>query len=171
MSRMIGSRNETEVLVNGQECMALIDSGSDISTIGLWFYDNMNPKPELLSMSDFNLNVTGASGSKISYLGYFKTEVCMPNIEHEPICLPVLVVPTTGHSCQVPMIVGTNIIGRLRCNVSDHSSISSAWSNAFTALFSCSQTKLIKSTNKKLIILKPNETQTLTGLVRNPSQF
>ena len=170
MSRMIGSRNETEVLINGQECMALIDSGSDISTIGLGFYESMNPKPELMSMSDFNLNITGASGSKIPYLGYFEAEVCMPNIEHEPVCVPILVVPTTGYSGQVPMIVGTNIIGRLRCNVSYHSSISSAWSNAFTAL-SCSQTKLVKSTNKKPIILKPNETRTLTGLVRNPSQF
>ena len=150
--------------------MALINSSSDISTIGLGFYESMNPKPELMSMSDFNLNITGASGSKIPYLGYFEAEVCMPNIEHEPVCVPILVVPTTGYSGQVPMIVGTNIIGRLRCNVSDHSSISSAWSNAFTAL-SCSQTKLVKSTNKKPIILKPNETRTLTGLVRNPSQF
>ena len=167
MSRMIGSRNETKVLVNGQECMELIDSGSDISTIGLGFYESMNPKPELLSMSDINLNITGASGSKIPYRGYFEAEVCMPNIEHESVCVPILVVPTTGYSGQEPMIVGTNIIGRLRCNVSDHSSISSAWSNAL----SCSQTKLVKSTNKKPIILKPNETQTLTGLVRNPSQF
>ena len=160
MSRMIGSKNEIEVLINGQEYMALIDSGSDISTIGLGFYENMNPKPELMSMSDFNL----------PYLGYYEAEVCMPNIEHEPVCVPIRVVPTTGYSGQVPMIVGTNIIGRLRCNVSDHSSISSAWSNAFTAL-SCSQTKLVKSTNKKPIILKPNETRTLTGLVRNPSQL
>ena len=164
MPRMIGSRNETEVLVNWQECTALIDSGSDISTIGLGFYESMSPKPELMSMSDFNLNITGASGSKIPYRGYFEAEVCMPNIENEPLCIPVLVVPTTGYSGQVPMIVGTNIIGHLRRNVSDHSSISSAWSNAFTAL-SCSQTKLVKSTNKKPIILKPNETRTLTGFI------
>ena len=36
---------------------------------------------------------------------------------------------------------------------------------------SCSQTKLVKSTNKKPVVLKPNETRTLTGLVRNASHF
>ena len=139
--------------------MVLIDSGSDISNIALGFYESMNPKTEILSMSDFNLNITGASGYKIPYLGYFEAEWCMPNIEYEPVGIPVLVVPTTGYSGQVPMIVGTNIIGHHRCHVSDHSSISSAWSNVFTALY-LSQTKLVKITNKKPIILEPNETRT-----------
>ena len=115
-------------------------------------------------MSDFNLNITGASGSKIPYSGYFEAEVCVSNVEHEP--MPILVVPTTGYSGQVPLIVGTNIIGRLRSCVSDNSDISSAWNDAFTAL-SCSQTKLVKSTNMKPVILKPNKTRTLTGPVRN----
>ena len=105
MSRMKGSKNETEALVNGQECMVLIDPGSDISNIALGFYESMNPKTEILSMSDFNLNTTGASGYKIPYLGYFEAEWCMPNIEYEPVGIPVLVVPTTGYSGQVPMIL------------------------------------------------------------------
>ena len=78
----------------------------------------------------------------------------MSNVGHEPVAVPILVVPTTGYSGQVPLIVGTNIIGRLRSCVSDNSDISSAWNNAFTAL-SCSQTKLAKSTIKKPVILKP----------------
>lgn len=132
---MVGSRNESEVLINGQKCMALIDSGSDISTLSEGFYQS--PKPELLNMSDFNLNITGAGGSKIPYSGYFEAEVCMSNVEHEPVAVPILVVPTTGYSGQVPLIVGTNIIGRLKSYVLDNSDISSAWNNAFTAL-SCS---------------------------------
>ena len=170
ISRMVGSRNESEVLINGQKCMALIDSGSDISTLSEGFYQSMEPKPELFNMADFNLNITGASGSKIPYSGYCEAEVCMSNIEHEPVAVPILIVPTTGYSGQVPLIVGTNVIGRLRSCVSDNSHISSAWNNAFIAL-SCSQTKLVKSTNKKPVILKPNETRILTGLVRNPSHM
>ena len=107
-------------------------------------------------MSYFNLNIKGASGTKIPYSGYFEAEVCMYNVEHEPVAVQILVVPTTGYSGQVPLIVGTNIIGRLRSCVSDKSDISSIWNNAFTAL-SCSQTKLVKSTNKKPVILKPND--------------
>ena len=167
VSRMVGSRNESEILINGQKCLALIDTGSDITTICQEFYDKMEPKPKLLDMSDFKLNITGASGSKIPYSGYFEAEICMSNVDHEPLTVPVLVVPTTGYSGQVPMIVGTNIIGRIKGCITDKSSISNAWNNAFAAL-SCSQTKAVRSTNKVHIILKPNETQTLVGLVRNP---
>ena len=63
-------------------------------------------------MSDFNLNITGASGSKIPYIAYFEAEVCIPEREkHEPAIIPILVVPVTKYSGQVPVIVGTNIIG------------------------------------------------------------
>ena len=62
-------------------------------------------------MSDFNLNITGASGSKIPYIDYFEAEVCIPESENEPAIIPILVVPVTKYSGQVPIIVGTNIIG------------------------------------------------------------
>ena len=126
----------------------------------------MNPKPELLNMSDFKLNITGASGSKIPYSGYFEAEISMSNVDHEPETAPVLAVPTPGYFGQMPLIVGTNIIGRIKSCVSDNSIISAAWNSAFSAL-SCSQTKVVRSTNKKHIILKPNETRTLVGLVRD----
>ena len=110
ISRMVGCRNESEVLINGQKCMALIDSGSDISTLSEGFYQSMDPKPKLLNMSDINLNITGASGSNIPYSGYFEVEVCMSNVEHEPVAVPILVIPATGYFGQVPLIVGTNIL-------------------------------------------------------------
>ena len=65
----------------------------------------MNPKFELLNMSDFKLNLTGASGSKIPYSGYFEAEICMSKVDHEPVTAPVLVVPTIRYSGQAPLIV------------------------------------------------------------------
>ena len=126
MSRRAGSRNESEVLINDQKCLTLIDTGSDITTISDGFYQHMNPKPELLNMSDFKLNITGASGSKLPYAGYFEAEISMSNVDHEPVTAPVLVVPTTGYSGQVSLIVGTNIIGRIKSCISDNSNISVA---------------------------------------------
>ena len=131
---MVGSRNESEILINGQKCLALIDTGSDITIICQEFYDKMEPKPKLLDMSDFKLNITGASGSTIPYFGYFEAEICMSNVDHEPLTVPVLVVPTTGYSGQVPIIVGTNIIGCIKGCITDKSSISNASNNAFAAL-------------------------------------
>ncbi|MCG8094292.1 MAG: DDE-type integrase/transposase/recombinase [Candidatus Thiodiazotropha endolucinida] len=139
-----------------------------ITTICDDFYQQMDPRPELKDIADFNLNISGASGSKIPYSGYIEAEIKIPEVEHIPLVVPVLVVPTTRYSGQVPLIVGTNIIGSLREDVASDPNISSAWNNAFSAL-SYSQTRFVKSTNKTPVILKPNETRTLTGLVRNTS--
>ena len=73
-------------------------------------FNSMNPRTELRSISDFRLNISGASGSSIMYIGYFKAEVCVPQTEHEPEFVSILVVPTTTFSDQVPLFVGTNII-------------------------------------------------------------
>ena len=70
----------------------------------------MDPRPELRSISDFRLNISGASGSSILYIGYFEAGVCVPQTEHEPEFISISVVPTMTFSDQVPLIVGTNII-------------------------------------------------------------
>ena len=117
MSRMIGSINESYIFINGQRCTALIDTGSVVTTICEEFYNSMNPRPELRNMSDFELNITGASGSSIPYLGYIEAQVSMFDIDNDPLTVPVLVVPTTRFSGQVPIIVSTNIIAAFRGHV------------------------------------------------------
>ena len=167
---MIGSNNESTVLINNQSCKALIDTGSTITTMCDQFYNSMDPKPELRSMSDFHLNITGASGSKIPYIGYIEVEVNIPHFECDSAIVPILIVPVTEYSGQVPVIIGTNIISTIKAHISDTDGVPSAWSNAFTAL-SCCETKPVKSTNKTHIILKPNECRTITGMVRGTSQY
>lgn len=169
LSRMVGKTNESTIIINGQSCRALIDSGSDITTMSENCFYSMDPRPELRKMSDFKLNITGASGSSIPYIGYFEAEVCMPHCKHEPEIVPVLVVPTTKYSGQVPVIVGTNIIGELMGHAQD-GDLPDAWATAFSA-FTCCDTKFVKSTNKKPIILKPYESMTISGMVRGTAQF
>ena len=166
---MIGRTNESTVIIDGQSIRALIDTGSDITTMSDTCFNSMDPRPELRSMSDFKLNITGASGSSIPYIGYFEAEVCVPQIEHEPEYVPILVVPTTRFSGQVPVIVGTNIIGGLS-EVAHGADLPSAWSTAFAA-FSCINRKFVKSTNKKPIVVYPNESKTITGMVRRTSHY
>ena len=170
MSRMIGSINESFIFINGQKCIALIDTGSVVTTICEEFYNSMNPRPELRDMSNFDLNITGASGSSIPYIGYIEAQVSMSDIDHDPLTVPILIVSTTRFSGQVPIIVGTNIIAAFRDHDNGTASVPSAWNNAFNVL-SCPQSKTVKSTNKKPVIVRSNETVTLTGLVRNTATF
>ena len=46
--RLIGEVNETTVLVEGQETRALIDSGSQLSSISLAWVMKLNLKPQQL---------------------------------------------------------------------------------------------------------------------------
>ena len=83
--------------------------------------------------------------------------------------MPILVVPTTRFSGQVPIIVGMIIIGGLS-KVAHEADLPSAWSTAFAA-FSCINRKFVKSTNKKLIVVYPKESKTITGMVRSTSHY
>ena len=142
MSRMIGSINESLILINGQKCTALIDTGSVVTTICEEFYNSMNPRPELRDMSNFDLHITGASGSSIPYKGYTEAQVSMSDINHDPVTVPILIVSTTRFSGQVPIIVGTNIIAAFRDHYNGTASVPSAWNNAFNVL-SCPQSKTV----------------------------
>ena len=51
--RMIGRTNESTVIIDGQSIPALIDRGSDITTMSDTCFNSMDPRPELRSMSDF----------------------------------------------------------------------------------------------------------------------
>ena len=46
--RLVGEVNETTVLVEGQEARALIDSGSQLSSISLAWVKKLNLKPQQL---------------------------------------------------------------------------------------------------------------------------
>ena len=157
-------------VINGQKSTALIDTGSVDTTICEEFNNIVNPRPELRDMSNFDLNMTRASGSSISYIGYIEAQVSMSDIDHDPLTVPILILSTTRFSGQVPIIVGTNIFAAFKDQDNGTASVPSAWNNAFNVL-SCPQSKIVKSTNKKPVIIKSNETVTLTGLIRNTTNF
>ena len=75
---MVGSTNESEVEVEGMKTLGLIDTGSMITTVAIDFYRQLNPKPELCPLEDFNLEVSGASGDKLPFLGYIKVNIKIP---------------------------------------------------------------------------------------------
>ena len=166
MSRLVGNSNETTVEFNGIETLALIDSGSQISTISEEFYNSMNPKPVLYSIKEMGLKVEGAGGHILSYMGTIACTLAVPFLQNQVIETAALVLPTTEYSLKVPVIVGTNAINkcRERCEKST-GEIPTQWKNAFIAL-QLSHIGVVKSTNKTTIQVQPNETITVSGFVR-----
>ena len=54
---MVGNANLSTITINGKETTALIDSGSQVSMVTDKFYNEMTPKPELMSLNKFNLEL------------------------------------------------------------------------------------------------------------------
>ena len=70
--RLVGEVKETTVIVEGQEARALIDSGSQLSTIPLAWVKKLNLKPQQLQSV---LQIEGSVGLEVPYLGY--VEICL----------------------------------------------------------------------------------------------
>lgn len=92
IQKMVGGVNTTKITLNGENIEALIDSGSQVSTITEKLYNNLKRKPDLHQMEDFQLQLRSANGGIIPYTGYIHTEIKV-SMMFEPIAVILLVVP------------------------------------------------------------------------------
>lgn len=68
---LIGEKCIAQVTITGQECNCLIDTGSQVTTIPLSFYEQCLSEYPINSLSDL-LEVEGANGLFVPYLGYIE---------------------------------------------------------------------------------------------------
>ena len=153
------------MIINGSKTLALVDSGSEITTVSDEFYKEMIPQPYLHPMEEFKIQ--GASGNTIPYSGVILCEIQAPCLGQKVVEVGAFVVPATDYSLDVPTIVGTNAIDQLKeiCKNREEAQIPEAWTNAFISL-QRSNVGVVKSTNKTDMIIQPMETATVSGIVR-----
>jgi hypothetical protein len=63
-----------------------------VTLISESFYNSLEPKPELLDISDFILDIVGANGSNIPYRGYFGGDVFSPDILENCVLFNYLII-------------------------------------------------------------------------------
>ena len=102
--RLVGEVNETTVLVEGQEARALIDYGSQLSSISLAWVKKLNLKPQQLWCI---LQIEGSGGLDVIYLGYVETHLGIPEIKAFDTDVLLLVVPDSVHTMHTPITLGT----------------------------------------------------------------
>ena len=169
-SRFIRKNTVSTVEINGTSARALIDSGSQITTLSEEFYNSLEPKPDFVDIGEFNLKIEAAGGNIVSYSGCINCLLQVPFLGGHVIEIDALVVPTMDYNLEVPVVVGTNAIKMCRkvCAGTD-GEISLQWKNAFISLQQ-SNVGTVKSTNNTDIQIQTMETVTLSGLVRrNPT--
>ena len=164
MKRMVGKDNVGDILIDGVTIIdgvtakALIDTGSQISTISEAFW-----KTKIRDLDELDLEVKCADGSPLLYIGYVAVHVSSLFVEDsqdEDHFYPLLVVPATE---SVPIIAGTNVIARLKQRTLGDVDVPDEWDLAFSSLTSNS-VGVFKSTVK--VTLQPMEVRTVVGLVR-----
>ena len=160
---MIGKGNEGVININNVPVKALLDTGSQISTITEECLDQLDPRPQLRSMDDFGIDIKAAGGHSIPYKGYVFVDVSAPFNDSVSQSIPILVVSLTEYNKTVPVIVGTNILERFQDVETDQCQIPDSWNTAFKALVS-PLVGVVKTTNR--VVLQPFESKTITGFAR-----
>ena len=112
---LIGPCCESPVKINGTSTVCLIDSGSQVTVVSEGFY-NRHLKNVPLEHIDTTLNITGAGGQSVPYLGVVRVTVSLPkDVVGTASDLQTLAVvcPDTRISSRLPVIIGTNTLRAL----------------------------------------------------------
>ena len=110
---LIGSPNETYITMDDKTVRALIDTGSQVSTVAQ-SYVEQHHKGEIFPINDI-LRVDDASGKSMPYKGYVICDVnLLPGESGCATTVPMLVVPDTEYHKTVPVLIGVSVIRSLR---------------------------------------------------------
>ena len=166
MGTLIGHSNETSVIFCETETYALIDSGSQVTTISEDFFNSLSPTPRIVPLSALKLNLEGPDRRKLPYLSCILARIMVPFCS-VPITVLALVVPNTRYNSQVPVLIGTNVIEKVKdkCPADKVSEIPSQWNNAFLSLQN-GFFGFVKSTNNH-----ENECQTISAKTTTVTHF
>ena len=97
--------------MSGVNCNCLLDTGSQVTTVSASFYNNHLSEHPIQPIN--GLDVEGASGENIPYLGYVPLilKFAQNFVETEPeVSSLALVVPDIRSNCDLPVLIGTNAL-------------------------------------------------------------
>ena len=83
---------------------ALIDSGSQLSSISLTWVKKLKLNPQQLCSV---LQIEGFGGSEVPYLGYVGAHLRVPEVKAFDTDVLLLIVPDSAHTMHPPITLGT----------------------------------------------------------------
>ncbi len=112
---LIGEKCIAQVTITGQECNCLIDTGSQVTTIPLSFYEQCLSEYPINSLSGL-LEVEGANRLSVPYLGYIELNITFPaefiGTSVEVSTLALVVPDPKSHTMHL-VLIGTNTLDTL----------------------------------------------------------
>ena len=108
---LVGQANEVPAEMDGNRCLALVDTGSQVTTVASHFYQSHLQHLPLKTCAGL-VRVEGAAGDNIPYKGYIEVSIKLSG--HKSVDIPVLVMNDTTYNQNVPLLLGTNLLSRLQ---------------------------------------------------------
>uniref|UniRef100_A0AAR2JKB7 Gypsy retrotransposon integrase-like protein 1 n=1 Tax=Pygocentrus nattereri TaxID=42514 RepID=A0AAR2JKB7_PYGNA len=109
---LVGTKCTAQIKIGHAHTSCLLDTGSQVTTVSHSFFQKNLSDHQINSLSDL-LEVEGANGQSVPYLGYVELSVVFPKeftgIEVEVPTL-ALVVPDTTSESQPHVLIGTNTL-------------------------------------------------------------
>ena len=115
LEAVVGPSCETKIKVEGKVVRGLIDSGSQVTVVAESFYDE-HLRHLVLSQLETPLDIIGAGGQTVPYLGVVNLKVSVPKEvggNPEEVTTYAVVCPDSRLSQRTPVIIGTNTLRRL----------------------------------------------------------
>ena len=113
IAKIVGPPAEVCVILEGVRCTALLDTGSQVSTVCEDFYNEHLSYLTIHSLGSL-LEIKGAADQLVPYLGYIEIHLQLPLDDSEADIQAydalALVVPQTSYHKKAPVLIGTNII-------------------------------------------------------------
>lgn len=111
---LVGPRNKGQVGVNGMECRALIDSGSQITSITHKYWRS-HPVLHRQKLQPSRAHIEGAAGQSVSCHGVLRIDLKVFGREFKNV--PAFVVTDSEYRSSVPLLVGTNVLRASRSHL------------------------------------------------------
>jgi len=170
--------------VNGVRGIALLDTGSTVSTISQSFYMKHFFDTPLHELNNI-LDIECAGGQLLPYSGYIVIQLAVAGFPHEQSLL--LVVPDSNYNSLVPLLLGTNILSHCmtKCHqvcgdkMLQHHILPAAWNLAFRSLKTREQQLkknkhrlgMVKSAEGKNIVLQANSSAIVQGYIDKKLEY
>lgn len=108
-NELIGPINCTVISVCGRNCSALLDTGSQVTTISSYFVEN-HPILSKQIIQPADITVEGAGGQSVPFLGILNIDIDIDELGITLKSVPALVVPKKHGDDKMPCLLGTNVL-------------------------------------------------------------
>ena len=122
---LVGTKCTAHIRIAGRKCTCLLDTGSQVTTIPESYYDQHLSEQPIHSLNNL-LNVEGANGQAVPYLGYIEVTIAFPkNFVGVDMEVPTLalIIPELPSNSQADILVGMNTLDALYKDCSEMQNI------------------------------------------------